>query len=564
MRIAATIKTIETAVEQSLLESDMEGKKFSELNEAEKEYLVSEKKFLLSKIQSKVEDYFKDKESQSLYYKTLLKFPTRIRNISRGSERVFSAYSDAVEHFEQFKNNKEWKYTKNISDYNSIDELFDNVEEFKSTHDVQGHLNESALKSLKKVYSADGIRGYYVDNYEDARLILDADNFGTWCIKEKKHFQTYGGKYYLFVTDKTLDPYALVSFNKDYQVKNKINKPFDNVKETDPIVNALIWLRKKGVLSDDYANHSHDLTGLMQVDKLIDEGVFIESRNDKYTKYMRKADYSNAAKYADGPYDREDFLKVVPGGYEDEVRLILMMSDDGDYDPQTFLELANSGYADIILDRKKMFRIDREDIEYAEGLSENPEKYARTSSVNTFYHGGKDLEYNWRDMTSNSGKGRFEYGPGLYLTTSYERARSYAKGGKKVYLVKVDMNPSENSHNVNVKDEDVKEFLRLNVGKAKGAVILKDLEKWTKEGMLPIDIMVNLLINDEAIVAKNTSALRKFMASNGAKYTVVKNFGGSGETVLVVIDPSIIKSVKTTQSKDVSTDDYSLKFEEPK
>ncbi len=36
-----------------------------------------------------------------------------------------------------------------------------------------------------------------------------------------------------------------------------------------------------------------------------------------------------------------------------------------------------------------------------------------------------------RMIKKTQSKGRYESGPGLYLTTHYETARKYAKGGRK-------------------------------------------------------------------------------------------------------------------------------------
>lgn len=51
-----------------------------------------------------------------------------------------------------------------------------------------------------------------------------------------------------------------------------------------------------------------------------------------------------------------------------------------------------------------------------------------------FWHGGNLTEYN--DVIAQK-NGRYEYGPGLYLTNFYDIAKKYAKGSRKLYIVTV-------------------------------------------------------------------------------------------------------------------------------
>ena len=52
----------------------------------------------------------------------------------------------------------------------------------------------------------------------------------------------------------------------------------------------------------------------------------------------------------------------------------------------------------------------------------------------TFWHGG-----NLDTSTDVSHKtGRWEYGPGLYLTTQFDVVQKYAKGSRKLYRVVVE------------------------------------------------------------------------------------------------------------------------------
>lgn len=55
------------------------------------------------------------------------------------------------------------------------------------------------------------------------------------------------------------------------------------------------------------------------------------------------------------------------------------------------------------------------------------------------YYGGKRW-YRIPTEFLGSAKGRYEAGPGIYFTNSYETARRYAKGSRVVHLVDIDKN----------------------------------------------------------------------------------------------------------------------------
>jgi hypothetical protein len=158
------------------------------------------------------------------------------------------------------------------------------------------------------------------------------------------------------------------------------------------------------------------------------------------------------------------------------------------------------------------------------------------------YHGGRGLEYSYNELRPNK-KGTWEHGPGLYLTDRLRTARDYAKGGGRVYKVTVEL--GTNIDDVSISLPEAVDFVKRYCVKTKQAEIIRDLDYNLQiVGKLRAEVLVNLIINYEAIQLPKTIILRKFLIEHGVDYEIVKNYGGDGENVYVVINPRIIKSVE--------------------
>lgn len=169
----------------------------------------------------------------------------------------------------------------------------------------------------------------------------------------------------------------------------------------------------------------------------------------------------------------------------------------------------------------------------------------------TLWHGGRDLEYSYDEVRSH-GKGRWEHGPGLYLTTHYETAAKYAKGGGKLYKVTVERGTDISE--VTVPLNDVIEFVNRYVVGTKRKRMIEDLKgnlARTGEDRLQVEVLVNLCLNNEAIPNTKTGALRQFLIDHGVDYAWVQRYGGRDESVLVVINPRKIKKVEAISASKV-------------
>jgi hypothetical protein len=176
-------------------------------------------------------------------------------------------------------------------------------------------------------------------------------------------------------------------------------------------------------------------------------------------------------------------------------------------------------------------------------------RYEVTSSSLTLWHGG-NLDFG-QDFIAHKG-GRWEYGPGLYLTTHYGTAKKYAKGSRKLYQVVVEK--GTDIQDVSLPLEKVKDFLDTYGIKAKKKEILEILQKREKEGGIEADILVNVLVNESAIKNTNTDQLRKFLVENGVDYSIVDNAFGWHERMLVLFNMKKIISKQVIKSTDKIAD----------
>lgn len=177
----------------------------------------------------------------------------------------------------------------------------------------------------------------------------------------------------------------------------------------------------------------------------------------------------------------------------------------------------------------------------------------------TLWHGGRDLESSYDEVRSHKG-GRWEHGPGLYLTTHYDTAAKYAKGGGKLY--KVTVRPGTDISEVTIPFQDVLEFVKRNVkGRSQKEMIDDIKNSMSRRGIdqVPAEVVVNLCLNVGAIQNTKTAVLRQFLIDHGVDYAKVGRYGGRDEKVLVVINPKVIRKVEVVSAKDVK-DGFQVPF----
>jgi hypothetical protein len=170
-----------------------------------------------------------------------------------------------------------------------------------------------------------------------------------------------------------------------------------------------------------------------------------------------------------------------------------------------------------------------------------------------FWHGGNLDDYD--DIIAQK-NGRYEFGPGLYITTHYDTARKYSKGSRKMYLITV-----EKGNDLEYADLDVDkviEFINKYIIVAKRKYAIDQINKFAKDGKVKGYLLNNIIVNEKAIKPSNTKYLRQFYIDNGIDYLIVKNAFGWGEKMMVlfnmkkIVNKIVIKPTDTILEYDLN------------
>lgn len=172
-------------------------------------------------------------------------------------------------------------------------------------------------------------------------------------------------------------------------------------------------------------------------------------------------------------------------------------------------------------------------------------EYTEDNNSMEFWHGGNLDQYN--DIIAQK-NGRYEYGPGLYLTTQYETAKKYAKGSRKLYKITVSQGSDINNSFLDF--DDVTDFIKLYVISSKRKEIYSRLLKYITDNKIKAYIVNNIFLNENAIKPSNTKYLREFYINNGIDYEIVDNPFGWGEKMMVLYNMKKIKNVQIIRPND--------------
>lgn len=155
-------------------------------------------------------------------------------------------------------------------------------------------------------------------------------------------------------------------------------------------------------------------------------------------------------------------------------------------------------------------------------------------------------------------KGRYEAGPGIYLTTSYATASKYAKGGGSTMMVTLSPN-IRFAHKVPVPLAEALEFLKGMPRLKKRKEIANDLvsnAERSKRDWISAEVIINLFVNYEAGAGDPGVALAHWLVKKGVDATY--HHASMNEDYVVVINPSIILSRVVVPAKEVKPADYDL------
>lgn len=145
-------------------------------------------------------------------------------------------------------------------------------------------------------------------------------------------------------------------------------------------------------------------------------------------------------------------------------------------------------------------------------------------------------------------KGRVERGPGLYLTTAYETARKYAKGGGVVLRVELDPNLNWLEGATVPLDDALALYAKLRLNPAfrrRESEYLADSSKRLGASLPPRSVfatfVVNLLVNGGAVSGPNGPIVAAWLVEHGIHASLIEET--NHEDWLVLFDPSKVLRV---------------------
>lgn len=172
------------------------------------------------------------------------------------------------------------------------------------------------------------------------------------------------------------------------------------------------------------------------------------------------------------------------------------------------------------------------------------------------WHGGR----RWKDRPTVKPptKGRYECGPGIYLTNQYDRARKYAGRNGVTTMVSL----RENLVWLERKEislQLMEDYVRQTYGFRKRDVILKDLEDSAyrlDRDQLSASYLVNLCVNHEVLSGKQGVFLADWLVEQGIDASLhVVNLV---EHWVIVFNPEVIESYDVVSASKVALDKRTL------
>ena len=168
-----------------------------------------------------------------------------------------------------------------------------------------------------------------------------------------------------------------------------------------------------------------------------------------------------------------------------------------------------------------------------------------------FWHGGdlSDINNTFKQQTKKQ-----EYGPGLYLTTSYEVVKKYIKGSRKLYRVEVALGNSLEKKDIPY--DNVLEFL-YKLPRSISIKLKDKFDEYNKNGFVSAEIINNVFVNNNLLKPEISYKLKEFYLKNNIDYSLVVNAFGWGEDMMILFNTNKIINVERVGPKD-KIDKYEL------
>lgn len=175
------------------------------------------------------------------------------------------------------------------------------------------------------------------------------------------------------------------------------------------------------------------------------------------------------------------------------------------------------------------------------------------------WHGGKRWEGSPEIRPARQGK--YECGPGLYLTTSYLRARKYAAGGKVTTRVTL-ADGVRWLEQATLPLRELLDYVQTAPRVSNRKKLESDLIRYYADAAQSLDEscavsrLVNLLINAESLSGKAGVHFANWLVSKGIDASLHSPM--AGEQWVVVFNPDIICQHRVVPASRVGLENYEL------
>lgn len=144
---------------------------------------------------------------------------------------------------------------------------------------------------------------------------------------------------------------------------------------------------------------------------------------------------------------------------------------------------------------------------------------------------------------------RYEHGCGIYLTNVWRRAADYAKGGRVVMRITLELDALD-PHPVPI--EEVDHFVRTCPGLRRRKEILSYLKERRHEQFMP-EYLNNLCVNERALTSISAPRVARWLTEHGMPLgtSYIGTNGGVREEWAVIFDPSIVKAVEVVPRSEI-------------
>ncbi|KVP75582.1 hypothetical protein WJ96_07690 [Burkholderia ubonensis] len=173
------------------------------------------------------------------------------------------------------------------------------------------------------------------------------------------------------------------------------------------------------------------------------------------------------------------------------------------------------------------------------------------------WHGGR--RWTERPAVQPPKQGRYECGPGIYLTNQYERAKhKYARGNGVTTLVSLKSDIAWLERKA-LPLQDMQEYIRQTRGFRKRDLLLAELDDSASRlgrELIPASYLVNLCVNNDVLSGSQGVSLAAWLVEQGIDASL--HTVNLAEQWVIVFNPLVIEHYRAVPAALVSLEQYNL------